>query len=180
MFDTLFVQVKVTAGLQKRVVTVEWDASPAGDIIADSIVALIMHAQSSAASIRLTSKPCWHARDSDTEEDENSKKKAKDEDLVGSRLRFIRSLLKEQFEMVEASYEGCKGTYEIVTDAGLEADVLDDDGKLRCLVMVVFDDVLASSAKISVECMDHKMAANIQTTLQNAITASAAINSKPS
>jgi Pre-mRNA 3'-end-processing endonuclease polyadenylation factor C-term len=158
---------------------VEWEASPAGDVIADSVVALVMHAQSSAASIRLTSKPCWHARDSTGEQDDEGSKKAKSEDLVDNRLRFIRSLLKEQFEMVEATYEGYQGTYEVVTDAGLEAGVLDDDGKLHCVVTVLFDDASASKATVSVECRDQKIAANIQTTLKSAIAASAAISSKP-
>ena len=40
-------QVKVIAG-KTRGVTVEWDCSSVGDVIADSVVALIMHAQSSA------------------------------------------------------------------------------------------------------------------------------------
>ena len=65
-------QVKVVAGKTKGVVTVEWDCSPVGDVIADSLVALIMHAQSSAASIRLTGRPCSHrqkkAREENTED----------------------------------------------------------------------------------------------------------------
>eukprot|EP00584_Thalassiosira_punctigera_P005734 CAMPEP_0172534282 /NCGR_PEP_ID=MMETSP1067-20121228/6709_1 /TAXON_ID=265564 ORGANISM="Thalassiosira punctigera, Strain Tpunct2005C2" /NCGR_SAMPLE_ID=MMETSP1067 /ASSEMBLY_ACC=CAM_ASM_000444 /LENGTH=653 /DNA_ID=CAMNT_0013319059 /DNA_START=73 /DNA_END=2030 /DNA_ORIENTATION=- len=51
-------QVNVVAGGTPGAVTVEWDCSSVGDVIADSVVALIMHAQSSAASIRLTSQPC--------------------------------------------------------------------------------------------------------------------------
>ena len=49
-------------GRRKRrgVAVVEWDASPANDVIADAVVALVMHAQTSAASIRLFSKPCRH------------------------------------------------------------------------------------------------------------------------
>jgi Pre-mRNA 3'-end-processing endonuclease polyadenylation factor C-term/Beta-Casp domain/Zn-dependent metallo-hydrolase RNA specificity domain len=42
---------------------VEWEANPQGDVLADAIVALILQAQSCAASIRLTSKPCRHPRD---------------------------------------------------------------------------------------------------------------------
>jgi hypothetical protein len=146
-------------------------------VIADSVVALIMHAQSSSASIRLTSQPCRHPRDRVSEVDDESKKKQKadDKDLVGSRLRFVRALLKEQFQNVEAVYEGYLGTYEIVTDTGLEPGVLDDEGKLKCFVSVEFEDVSASTAKITVVCQDQKIAANVQTTLQNAIAAAAAI-----
>jgi Pre-mRNA 3'-end-processing endonuclease polyadenylation factor C-term len=159
---------------------VEWEASPAGDVIADSVVALIMHAQSSSASIRLTSKPCRHPRDTVFDEDEESKKKLKaiDADLVGSRLRFVCALLKEQFQNVEAIYEGYIGTYEIMTDAGLETVVLDDEGILKCFVTVEFDDASASTAKITVECRDQKIASNVQATLQNAVAAATAVVTK--
>lgn len=149
--------------------TVEWEASPAGDVIADSVVALIMHAQSSSASIRLTSKPCRHPLDS--VDNEATAKKPKSDDLVGSRLRFMRTLLKERFQNVEAVYDGYTGTYEIVTDAGLETGILDDEGRLKCIVTVEFDDAAASTAKITVDCEDRKIAANVQATLQNAAAA---------
>jgi len=176
------VQVKAIAGLKNGVVTVEWEASPAGDVIADSVVALIMHAQSSGASIRLTSKPCRHPRD-DSSEDDSAQKKIKAEDdnvLVHSRLRFVCALLKEQFQNVEAVYEGSRATYEIETDAGLESGVLDDEGKLKCMVSVEFDDEAASLAKISVECADKKIATNVQDMLQNAIAAASAVKTKHS
>lgn len=170
-------EVRIIMGQQPRVVIVEWLASPAGDIIADAVVALIMHAQSSAASIRYTSKPCHHPRDlssSPTNDDETTQKKVKPDDLVSERLRFIRLILKEQFQNVEAVYDAYKGTYEIVTDTGFETTAT-TDGTLHCQVMVEFDNALASTAKITVECLDHKIATNIQTMLQNAITAAAAV-----
>lgn len=177
-------QVKVVAGTKKGVVTVEWDASPAGDVVADSVVALIMHAQSSGASIRLTSKPCRHPRDTALEEDSNTQKKVKSEvggsDIVLSRLRFVCALLKEQFQNVEAVYEASRATYEIETDAGLEEGVLDVEGKLKCSVAVEFDDSAASLAKILVECSDKKVATNIQAMLQNAITAASAVKTRQS
>ena len=177
-------QVKVIAGTKKGVVTVEWEASPAGDVIADSVVALIMHAQSCGASIRLTSKPCRHPRDSALQDDSSGLKKVKIEnggsELVHSRLRFVRALLKEQFQNVEAAYEATRATYEIETDAGLEDGLLDDDGKLKCSVTVEFDDSSASLAKISVECTDNKLATNIQNMLQNAIAAASAVKTRHS
>jgi hypothetical protein len=48
-------QVTIRTGLKNSVANVEWQASSAGDVIADSVVALLMHVQSSAASICLTS-----------------------------------------------------------------------------------------------------------------------------
>lgn len=172
--------VRIKMGQQPRVVIVEWQASPAGDVIADAVVALIMHAQSSAASIRYTSKPCHHPRDlslSPTNADKTTQKKIKPDDLVSDRLRFIRSVLKEQFQNVEAVYDAFKGTYDIVTDTGFEA-ASNVDGTLHCQVIVEFDDALASTAKITVECQDNKIATNIQTTLQNAITAAAAVQTQ--
>jgi hypothetical protein len=46
--------------------------------------------------------------------------------------------------------------------------------------MVEFDDTCASTAKITVECPDQKIASNIQKTLQNAIVASASVRTKNS
>jgi hypothetical protein len=132
-----------------------------------------MHAQSSAASIRLTSKPCRHPRDPDSDTEQAGKKQRADgdEDIVSSRLRLFHSILKEQFENVEAVYEGSKATFEIQTDAGLSADVLEDDGKLRCSVTVEFLDDSGKDAKISVESKDEKMAQNIQDCLRSAAAA---------
>lgn len=163
-------QVAVTLGEKRGIATVEWEASPAGDILADSVVALLMHAQSSAASIRLTSKPCRHPRDSDIESEQAEKKQRAndDDDIVTSRLRFFHSILKEQFENVEGIYEGRKATFEIQTDAGLESNASDDDGILRCSVDVEFLDANGHDAKISVESKDEKMARNIQDCLQSA------------
>ena len=64
-------------------------------MIADLGARIVQHApQSSSASIRLTSKPCWHPLDGVSEVDEESKKKQKadDKDLVGNLLHFIRAL----------------------------------------------------------------------------------------
>ena len=46
-------QIKVTVGGENRrgVAVVEWDASLADNVIADAVVALVIHAQASAASI---------------------------------------------------------------------------------------------------------------------------------
>lgn len=161
-------QVKVTTGLARGTATVEWEASPAGDVIADAVVALVMQAQSSAASIRLTSKPCRHPRDKGDEGDQ-AQKRQRDVDSASteSRLRFIFFTLKDQFENVDVVYEGNSAAYEIRNDSGLEAGLLDEDGMLVCTANVEFDDDSGSNAKLSVECKDEKFAANVRACLKN-------------
>lgn len=153
----------------------EWEASPAGDMIADAVVALIMHAQSSAASIRLTSKPCRHSRPGDEEGiDEPAKKKAKD-NATETRLRLMHETLKKQFESIEATYEGNSASFEIKLDTALESGALNGDGVLICTVAVEFEDSMGLDAKIKVECEDEKLASNIQECLKNLATTAAPI-----
>eukprot|EP00934_Nitzschia_sp_Nitz4_P008826 Nitzschia sp. Nitz4//scaffold58_size112336//52644//55069//NITZ4_004031-RA/size112336-augustus-gene-0.23-mRNA-1//-1//CDS//3329554983//8816//frame0 len=156
--------VSVTLGSLVGVARVEWEASPAGDVIADALIALLMHAQSSAASIRLTSKPCRHPRtNGDSSSDEPSPKKSRQEETLSeNRLRFIQDTLREQFAQVEAVFEGKTGTYEITTDTGLDTDITNEEGPLTCSAKVAFSDDLASCAEITVECSDQKLAANVR------------------
>ena len=192
-----YIQVKVTLGVSKGVAIVEWKASPAGDVIADSVVALLMHAQSSTASIRLTSKPCRHPRDDGDDQQQGEKKQRSSKDNSKERLRFIYLTLKDQFDNVEATYEGNKGTFEISTDCGLESSsssaaatassaTEDDSGGRRktkkvlltCLVRVKLDDSSAQTAEITVECSDDKLAKNVRECLRNVVAATVPI--KPS
>ncbi|EJK73611.1 hypothetical protein THAOC_04753, partial [Thalassiosira oceanica] len=103
-------QVKVVVGQTRGVVTVEWDCSAVGDVVADSVVALIMHAQSSAASVRLTAQACGHRRKRPREGEDL---RAKTEEY----LRTIHEALRMQYLSVEATYEARKGTFEIRIDA---------------------------------------------------------------
>ena len=169
-------QVAVIAGKTKGVATVEWDCSAVGDVIADSVVALIMHAQSSAASIRLTSRPCNH-RQKKIKEDEADSKVTTEE-----YLRAVHQALSDQFLSVEAMYEANKGTFEIKIDAnnnvkkeGEAAAVDDNDGSLVCTAIVEFEEGLEGTAKVTVESEDEKLAANVRTCLTNVAAASAAI-----
>lgn len=136
-----------------------------------------MHAQSSTASIRLTSKPCRHPRESndDGEAEPSKKQKRDDESTTESRLRLIHATLKDQFESVEAVYEGYSGTYEITSDAGLGSGSLGEDGTLVCTAKVEFDDGSGTAAKITVECSDKKLGGNVQQCLQNLAAAAAPI-----
>ena len=153
---------------------VEWDASPAGDVVADALIALIMHAQSSAASIRLSGKPCRHSRadegvEKDIEGDGSIAKKARLDDmsLAQNRLQLIKDTLIDQFGKVEAVYEGNNASFEIKTDTGFEAGVDKDDDQISCKVYASFPDDCGGMAEIRVECSDKKLASNIQTCVRN-------------
>jgi hypothetical protein len=174
--------VTVTTGKSRGIAIVEWEASPVGDVLADAVIALLMHAQSSAAAIRLTSKPCNHRRlavkdDADETEDTSTpaNKRQKELTVRESRLRLIHHTLKEQYASVEAVYEGDQSaTFEIKTDAGLESGSLVEGETLLCNVSVSFvEGNNDHDAKISVECADGKIAANIQDCLRSIITAAA-------
>jgi cleavage and polyadenylation specificity factor subunit 3 len=163
-------QITVTVGKTKGVATAEWDASPANDVIADAVVALVMHSQSSSASIRLTSKPCRHPR---AAEDEPASKIARDETTTtASRLKLISDSLKDQFQQVESVYESNRATYEITTDCGYDASVVSEDGTLVCNVSVEFEDDMGNNALITVECADTKLASNVRECIRN-LTAAA-------
>ena len=90
---------------KKGVAVVEWEASPAGDVIADALIALLMHAQSSAASIRLTSKPCRHSRSDESQSDDeapsSTKARSDGEEVTESRLRFIKNALNSYDQITE-------------------------------------------------------------------------------
>lgn len=158
-------QITITVGKTNGVATVEWDASPANDVIADAVVALVMHSQSSTASIRLTSKPCRHPRASD---EEPANKIPRDESTTtASRLKLIADSLKDQFKQVECVYESNRATYEIVTDCGYDASALSEDGTLLCNVTVTFDDDKGNNATVTVECADDKLGSNVRECIRN-------------
>ncbi len=158
----------MTVGQSIGVAIVEWEASPAGDVIADSVVALLLHAQSSSASIRLTSKPCRHARENSSDEPSEKKVKSEEvstvENLIESRLRLFHSILKEQYSNVEATFEGTKATYEIQGDGE----------SILCIVKVDFVDEL--NAQVSVESEDQELGLRVQDCLRNTATAAAPIH----
>lgn len=171
-------QVKVTLGRSQGFSTVEWKASPLGDILADSVVALLMHAQSSTASIRLTSKPCFHgqSQEGDDSEYEPKSKKLKEGDRSEREqtlLRMFHNTLREQFTDVDAAYEARKATFEINTDTGLESKALGNGEVLTCSVSIEFDDDEGVDGIIKVESVDSKLAANVRTALKNVAEAAA-------
>jgi cleavage and polyadenylation specificity factor subunit 3 len=175
-------RVTLTFGDTKNMGILEWDASPASDTVADAIICLAMQAQTSNAAIRLTSKPCRHSRDTDDDGNNNtvddngdgpSRKKPREGKVspTESKLRFLKHTLKDQFANVEAVYEGNSATYEIKTDTGLDSEVvLEDDEGLTCTVKVTFDDDTGGLASVKTECIDHKLAKNVQTCITNIAT----------
>ena len=160
--------VQVVLAPNSGVALVEWDASPQGDVLADAVIALIMHAQSSAASIRMTSQPCRHyrAKEPAEEEESDSNKRAKTRTAVtSSRLKLIHKTLQAQFEKVETVYEGNKGTYEIQTDSGLASTV--PEGGVSCTVQVLLEDDEGDSAQVSVESHDEELANQVRKCIQS-------------
>ena len=148
---------------------VKWKATPATDIVADALIALIMHAQSSAAAIRLSSTPCRHGSQvvNDSEVDGEGDVQMNDVSLTENRLRLIADTLKDQFENVEVVYEGNSASYEIKTDTSLTPGIIQENEHLTCTVNVSFPDDSGGIAEIRVECLDELLAANIQECIRN-------------
>jgi Pre-mRNA 3'-end-processing endonuclease polyadenylation factor C-term len=148
-------------------------------MIADAVVALLMHAQSSAAAIRLTSRPCRHSLPTG-EDGQPARKKPReagdDESSTQSRLRCIHNTLSKQYDLVEAIYGLNDGTFEIKLDTALESGVMDDDGMLTVTAKVEFDDETGNNAKITVESKDKKIASSVRDCLRSLCTSMAPIS----
>lgn len=131
-----------------------------------------MHSQSSAASIRLSGRPCNHKRKKQREGAENEDPQKAIED----HLRIMLQSLRDNFISVEATYEAKKATFEITIDANtgnnVGADGEENQG-LVCTAIVAFENDLNDVAKITVESEDEKLATNVRDCLQNIAIASA-------
>lgn len=160
-----------------------------------------MHAQSSAASIRLSGKPCFHRQPTnddnggkdgsepvnkkprsikEEEDEETSTIPAPKQSRTERILRLFHTTLLQQFATVEAVYDSvslAKATFEIRTDAGLESGSLGEGNVLVCDVVVEFEQmaegVTSTDAKITVECEDEKLGANVRDCLRNVAEAAA-------
>jgi cleavage and polyadenylation specificity factor subunit 3 len=147
-------KVTVVVGRTTGIATVTWEAHPQHDVLADAVVALIAQAQSSPAAIRLTSQPCRHsARQAPSEV---TPEVARTE----SRLRLIRETLQEQFQNVEAIYEGHSATYEIIIDSGKDGETI------TCSLQVDFPDGAGEQATVNCESTDEAIAKNVQDCIQ--------------
>lgn len=171
--------VTITMGKMKGIATVEWSASPVGDMLADSVVALLMHAQSSVASIRLTSKPCVHRTlKPSLEEGMPDPKRPRRTDKM---LELFHKTLLHQFDKssIDACYEARSASFEIKLDTGLDGGTLPENGadQLICKVEVQFEDGNDSEAKITVECSDAKVSKNLHECLRGVAEAGRPISS---
>jgi len=182
------------------IATVEWNASPLNDIVADSIVALLMHTQSSPASIRASSLPCGHSQrrrrkqgdslpvnqsgeldtlggkdsinaDDGTMDTEETRLKKKRSSL----LRLCYQALVESYAHVDAVFDVSMATFEISLDRQASADA-EVESNSTCTVTITFEDESSLDAKISVEYVDAKIAAAIQDCLRSVSLAAAPIS----
>ncbi len=159
-------QVNVTTGKSRGVAIVEWNASPVGDIMADSVVALLMHAQSSAASLRLTSAPCCPKRTAEEGSPDDQNAEGRERKRPRTILRIFHDTLLEQFDTVEATYEARKANFEISSDTRLDSVPLEEGNRLVCNVEIEFEEGNDIDARIQVECSDEKLAKNVQECLK--------------
>jgi len=207
----------VSIGKTVGLATVEWNASPLNDIVADSIVALLMHTQSSASSIRTTSQPCGHSQRrrrkrgdalqsnqvgevGTLEKKDNINQNDKDDSLdteekrlkkqKSSLLRLCYQALMESYAHVDAVFDVSMATFEIRLDGqassggqpsgsniktSAEENLSSEESSSICTVKVIFEADKSLDAKISVECVDGKLAAVIQDCLRNVAIAAAPI-----
>ncbi|GMH93832.1 hypothetical protein TrVE_jg1883 [Triparma verrucosa] len=156
-----------------------WNASPVADMLADAAVALIMHSQTSAASIRITSKPCNHGIREGEEKEDNKKKKKEELSPRSARLKIVNRLLLDQFSRVEADYDGGKFTVtcEKTTPPppppeGAEEDKMDVEEKktVECFVTVRFEED-GSGCSVRVECEEGEQGRLVQDSLKQLATA---------
>lgn len=207
----------VSIGKTTGIATIEWNASPLNDVVADAIVALLMHTQSSASSIRASSQPCGHSqrrrrkrggllKENQVVEDDrldaydNTHENASedDRDMEGKRLkkqrnsllRLCHQALMESYAHVEAIFESSIATFEIRMEGQITSGIhlsspnlkpsgenpSSDESSLVCTVTVSFEAENSLDAKISVECVDAKLANAIQECLRNVALASVPIS----
>jgi hypothetical protein len=163
-------QLNIVVGEKRGIATVEWSASPVTDLLADSVIALLMHAQSSAASIRLTSKPCRHRSIKREIQDEDQPSK-KTKSIHHSFLEGIKKMLSDQFESVQADIGEKSAVFELQTEVLLNSESGQQES-MKCEVCVEFDDDSEMNMKLKVKCDDKKIAANIRDCIRSFADAS--------
>lgn len=169
-----------------RKLLLQWDASPVNDMLADAAVALIMHAQTSAATIRVTSRPCNHSGGNDEGGRKAKKGKVDWKAIKESRLKKAGEMLKEQFRDVEEDLEN--GVFKVMclrNPAFIE--VLEDDDEVAkkeekkdedlvlCEVTCEFEDG-GGGVRVRVECEDEVQGKLVQDCMRQLFEALGAID----
>jgi len=151
-------QLKIVLGEKRGIASVEWTANPVADLLADSVIALLMHSQSSAASIRLTSKPCRH-RSIKTEDPPSKKAKSVHQSFLEDLSKMLSN--HNQFEAVQANISENSATFELQTEMLLNAESGQSES-LKCEVQIHLDTDREMNMKVRVSCEDEKLARSIR------------------
>ncbi|KAL0075628.1 beta-lactamase-like protein [Phycomyces blakesleeanus] len=120
VFDTVDIK-KVPS--KPNQVTLEWIGNSMNDMVADSVLAIILAIDSSPASVKASSQPCHHSH-SEGEHEHEHKHKHEDEDehvYKGSKVQNemdqefvdVIAFLEEQFGDVETDFEAKKVTVNV-------------------------------------------------------------------
>lgn len=164
-------QLKIVLGERRGIATVEWNANPVSDLLADSAIALLMHAQSSAASIRLTSKPCSHRsiKREFIDDDQPNSKKIKS--VYQSFVEAVHKILSDQFEIVQVTLDENSALFQLQTEVVLNSETGQQES-VKCEVYLEFLGDTETNFKLKVHCDDKKIAGNIRDCIRSLSDAS--------
>jgi len=150
-------QIKVIIGEKPNIAVIKWDADPLIDVLVDSLIALLMHAQTSIPSLRMLSKPCQHG----------SQPPKKRERKTQTFEQIIHDILLEQFETVDIDdEENDSVTKFIIRDQDSETIVLLEQTSKKEL----------SPPNIQITSDDTKLAQQIKECIQKVAEAAYPIN----
>jgi len=164
---TVFKLHSLEVTVRKNACSIEWESSPVGDLLADSVVAIIMHAQSAGASIRMSGTPC---KEKGGGEGATTKTEESAEEIKKKRLALAERLLKEQFSNVVSNLDS--GTFVIKFYKKAKAAASEDgSGEILCGVKIVFTDD-NSGCQIRVRCENDSVGKSVKECLSRMATAS--------
>jgi len=164
-------ELKIVLGDKRGIATVEWNASPVSDLVADSVIALLMHAQSSAASIRLTSKPCSHRSIKREFQDDDQPNNKKIKSVYQSFVETVHKILSDQFETVQVTLDENSAMFQLQTELVLNSETGLQES-MKCEVYLQFIGDIEMNIKLKIKCDDKKIAANIRDCIRSLSDAS--------
>lgn len=120
-------------------VLLTWSMSPANDMVADAVVAVVLQARSGLAAVKLTAAACGHSHD----------------DTLETRCRLALRVLKEQFGDVKrdgAVLRLAVDGVDVAVDARLEADeaVTCEDKQVASRIQAVLRHVAMAAPRVEV------------------------------